>query len=159
MDEIVREAKPADLTAIYLMGFDAWGEGSSETDYLKGCESSPKYKRGTWFVIEGNGNLKSSLITYQFENGVFGIGSISTPKSFRNQGWASKLISSIITQIEQSHKSPRIFLYSDITPEFYQRFGFDSLPKIAQRYKSSVCMVKGIRSEEFVSSDQTPEYF
>ena len=32
---------------IYLMGYDAWGEGETQADYLNICSSSPKYAQGS----------------------------------------------------------------------------------------------------------------
>lgn len=69
-----RPAIPADMDRIYMMGFDAWGEGSNQDDYLSGCRSSPKYAQGKWFVLEHDQELLSSLIVYSLdpENSIFG---------------------------------------------------------------------------------------
>lgn len=159
MNPNVRPANSDDLDAIFLMGFEAWSDGNSKNDYLDECRSSSKYKRGSWFVFEENGNLLSSLITYHFKADTFGIGSIATPRLNRNKGHASKLIFEVLKRFDQSSKTVRIFLYSDIKPEFYEKFGFKRLPEVAQRYQTTTCMVRGANPKEFISTDQVPEYF
>ena len=160
MSEILRKAVQSDLDQIYLMGIDVWAEGATDTDYLDACRSSPKYKRGTWYVLEKDSNLLSSLIVYQQGSKQFGIGSIATPKFLRKKGYASKLIFKVVAELEQKDQEVTIFLYSDISPEFYEKFGFQRLPSQLQRYKATICMARGIAVQSVVTDESaTPEYF
>lgn len=155
-----RKANPIEFDQIYLMGSDVWADGS-EAEYLHACRTSPKYARGTWYVLENaNGVITSSLIVYKLAPEQFGIGSIATSKALRKQGHASKLISDILRQINEESSGSAIFLYSDIAPEFYERFNFVQIPQLAQRYKTTTCMVLGKGIEKFFSDKSTtPEYF
>jgi ribosomal protein S18 acetylase RimI-like enzyme len=160
VQEIVRQANPADLIQVYLMGFDTWSDGRPEADYLEACQASPKYKRGTWYVLDADSQLLSSLIVYQLSPERLGIGSIATPKSLRKKGYASKLLSKVISQLEEQYPGAVIFLYSEISPEFYERFGFQRLPPALQRYEEAVCMVRGRAIQSFGTDRSiTPEYF
>lgn len=160
MPETFRKAVPSDLDQIYFMGIDVWADGASDTDYLEACRASPKYKRGTWYVLEKDSNLLSSLIVYQHNAKQFGIGSIATPKLLRKKGYASKLILKVINELEQKAKEVTIFLYSDISPEFYEKFGFYRLPSEFQRYKTTICMARGSIGQNIVTDKSaTPEYF
>lgn len=142
------------------MGFDVWAEGASETDYLDSCRTSPKYKKGTWYVLEEDSYLLSSLIAYQQGPKQFGIGSISTPKSLRKNGYASYLILNVIAELEEMDPEVTIFLYSDISPEFYEKFGFQRLPAELQRYKTTICMARGSAVQNLITDKAaTPEYF
>ena len=159
-NRLSRKAHQSELDQIYMMGFDVWAEGACE-DYLTACRSSPKYKRGTWYVLETeNGHLITSLIVYALAPDQFGIGSIATPKHLRRQGNASQLISDVIRQIEQASPGATIFLYADIGPDFYERFNFARLPPHAQRYGTTTCMVRGENTAKLFSDNiATPEYF
>ena len=154
-----RKAHLHELDQIFMMGFDVWSTGSME-EYIAICHSSRKYQQGCWYVLENNhGTLMSSLIVYKLGINKYGIGSIATPKELRGKGLASKLISDVIQKIEQESQDAVIFLYSDIHPEFYERFNFIRLPMSAQRYGKTTCMVRGIDVEQFVVQSSTPEYF
>lgn len=160
MQTDVRQAKVEEYDQIYLMGFDVWADGNSEEEYLAGCRNSPKYKKGTWFVLSIQGQLVSSLIIYQLDEYTVGVGSIATPLDLRGKGYASKLISSIIDTFERKNSEMRFFLYSDINPEFYEKFGFTRIDTNAQRYTTTTCMVRGESIQGFLGDkEKTPEYF
>ncbi len=154
-----RKATEDDFTTIFMMGFDVWGNGSA-TKYLEECRSSSKYKSGQWFVLKAeDGTLVSSLIVYTFGANEFGFGSIATPKELRKQGYASNLISRVLQQIKCNSPNAAVFLYSDIDPAFYERFDFRQVPRSAQRYETTTCMVQKNSIETFTAPPQTPEYF
>jgi hypothetical protein len=51
-------------------------------------------------------------------------------------------------------------LYSDILPEFYEAFGFVRLKSEGQRYKPTICMVKGRKITKLLADkESSPEYF
>ncbi|MGZ3788982.1 MAG: GNAT family N-acetyltransferase [Bacteriovorax sp.] len=155
----IRKAIQSEFDQIYLMGLDVWAEGPEE-EYLTACRTSPKYEKGTWYVLGEGAQLLSSLILYQLGEGKFGIGSIATPKALRKRGYGSKLLSEVINLIESSSSETFIFLYSDIEPEFYEKFKFVKIPPIAQRYKTTTCMVRGQNIGKFFNDKlTTPEYF
>lgn len=139
------------------MGFDTWSEGSDRDQYLANCRASPKYKKGQWFVLSNGTNLLSSLIIYQFAERRFGIGSIATSMKFRNKGYASKLICSVIADIEKHNPHGAIFLYSDINANFYERFEFVRV-WTEERGSSSTCMVRA-RDLKKALAEGAPSYF
>ena len=104
--------------------------------------------------------LLSSMIVYKLEENIFGIGSISTPVCLRNKNYGSKLIFQTLELLTNEFHASAIFLYSDIKPKFYEKFGFKKLPQNYQRYKDTSCMVRVENLEEFLSSHlNVPEYF
>ena len=155
LDFDIRPATKEDQDGIYLMGYDVWSGGKSESDYLKECRASLKYKRGTWWVLADGDELLSSLIVYDFGKASYGIGSIATIPSARKQGFASHLISEVMADLEDEHPRLKLFLYSDIHAAFYEKFGFKPLPENQQRYKPSLCMAFG----EGSVMAQAPDYF
>lgn len=157
----VREAAQADLDHVYMMGFDAWGEGQAENVYLEQCRASPKYKRGRWYVLEDErGELLSSLITYKLGPGTAGIGSIATPPALRKRGLAARLIKDVLALLTREG-AKTVFLFSDIAPEFYESLGFRKLPASLQRYPKSACMAWGVSAAEIVNAPgfTPPAYF
>jgi N-acetylglutamate synthase-like GNAT family acetyltransferase len=153
----LREATQAEMNDIFMMGFDAWSEDMTKESYLESCTNSPKYQKGTWWLLENsNSELLCSLIVYQFETSVFGIGSIATPVELRGRGYASDLVNRVSNYLEQTNKAKAIFLYSDIKPDFYESLGFVKLKKELQLYDSSTCMIRSsISSDDF----EAPKYF
>ena len=138
-----RKAKENDLDSIYLMGEDVWGEGLPTHQYLDSCRSSKKYARGQWYILENeNGVLLSSLITYALAPQIMGMGSIATHLNLRKQGYASQLILQVIDSFKLTDESIHWFLYADISPQFYEKFGFQALPAKYQNHGESVCMIK-----------------
>ncbi|MCR4294411.1 MAG: GNAT family N-acetyltransferase, partial [Elusimicrobia bacterium] len=116
----------------YRMGYDAWGEGHALDAYLASCRASPKYAAGTWWVLVGDEGVPlSSLHAHEIPlpSGppAVGLGSIATPPELRGRGHASSLIAGFLRAREESHGTEVFFLFSDIAPAFYERFGFAAL--------------------------------
>ena len=146
------------MHTVYMMGFDVWAEGDSETRYLDVCRNAPKYKKGQWFVLENDeGKLVSSLICYRnvfgLAEGCVGIGSVATSPDQRKKGYAAILLKDIITRLRET--TSHIFLYSDIAPAFYKKLGFQILNDDLQKHKPSLCMVYGAD----LSNLNVPSYF
>ena len=143
-----------------MMGFETWADGAIELDYLNLCRDAPKYKTVQWYLLKEEDELLSSLIVYKFEGNAFGIGSISTPAFLRKKGFASKLISQVIELLENECNASAIFLYSNIESDFYEKFGFEELPKSYQLYNKTTCMVRVVNLDEFLRLDLgLPKYF
>jgi len=157
---IIRKANTEEFDEIYMMGFAEWSSGASEIDYLNDCRNSAKYASGTWFVLSEGSKLLSSLIVYELAENNFGIGSISTAPQNQKHGYASKLITGVVSDIEKLHADCLIFLYSDINAEFYEKFKFIKLPMTKQRYKNTSCMVYGNDSQNYLlKNEPAPDYF
>lgn len=154
-----REPKTEEFDEIYKMGFDVWADGESLESYLDGCRTSPKYRNGEWFVLEKNGSLLSSLLLHSFENNIYGVGSIATATNQRKNGYASVLIENVLRNLQTNRNSKITYLYSDINPEFYERFGFKILPQSLQKYKTTTCMVRFTDSEIDFGKLNPPTYF
>ncbi len=154
---LFRSPRPDELDTVYRMGFDVWAEGKDETAYLAECRASPKYRANEWCVAEDAGTLVASLLIHRFDDEVFGIGSLATPPESRGKGFASELIQYTIDRLEKKDGATLIYLYADIDPEFYTRFGFRALPADLQKYPGSVCMAK-IQNPNFKITSP-PKYF
>ncbi len=154
-----RIAKSDELEHIYMMGFDVWSDGTSQVEYLANCRTSSKYARGIWYVLTSDDQPISSLITYKLEPNQVGIGSIATPISYRKRGYASELIKRVMDEFDATLDVPTYFLYTDISPTFYERFGFKALPLEFQKYESSTCMIKPGRKQVPLTDSTLPKYF
>lgn len=156
----VREADIADLNAIYMMGFDAWGEGRTQADYLEACRRSGKYARGQWFVRDADGDAVSSLILYEntfdLPPDCYGIGSLATAPGHRSQGHASRLVTDLLGRLEGS-PARGVYLFSEIGSGFYQHLGFEPV-RVEQPYPDCLCMVRAFRDPESLLST-VPSYF
>ena len=140
----IREGLPADVDTIFMMGYDAWGEGASVQAYLEQCRSSTKYPQGTWYVLEEGGELLSSLIVYRqgFElpAGCWGVGSVATPPPQRRRGHAARLLAHVDGMAETA-SARAIYLFSGIDPAYYGKFGYEPV-KVATPNPDAVCMAR-----------------
>lgn len=161
---MIRPATAKDLDAVYLMGYDAWGDGKPVEEYLASCRASRKYQSGTWYVLEEGGKLYSSLIVYRLDREnetAQGIGSLATPRAERRAGYATMLLAGILAVLDQT--ATTIYLHSEIKTDFYERHGFRRVPEAFQRNSGSVCMIRcsDARFAELMSSPvyRAPDYF
>ena len=123
-----RKASPDELNAIFWMGFDAWGEGLSPTEYLASCHASQKYHSGVWYVLIVDNQPVSSLIVYRdrfgLGQGCFGIGSLATTPAMRGQGFGAHLLRGVTGMLLDSPGAVATFLHADIDHHFYERLGY-----------------------------------
>ena len=152
----LRNPHSNELDQIYEMGFDVWSGGSDREEYLESCRNSRKYQGGEWLVIEKEQKLLCSLLVHRFDEGRYGIGSIATVPEKRKKGYASVLITRAIERLEKEG-AISIYLYSDINPKFYEKFGFVALSDEQQKYPDSICMIKTQDLSRLVS--EPPKYF
>lgn len=150
----IRKATSDDLDDIYMMGFDAWGEGLDQEEYLRSCRRSPKYKQGNWYVGCAKDHLIASLIVYEdifhLPSQSFGIGSVATCPNYRKQGYGSQLVIEISRYLLNDKEGQYVFLHSDIDASFYERMGYS-------RIGDGSCMVKGKKGDQY--NGVVPDYF
>jgi hypothetical protein len=137
---LYRQALQAELEAIFKAGFAQWHKNRTYEQYC--IDNAKEDAYGTRYVIEVGDEIVSSLIVLEFSDiggsKVYGIGSVITPKLHTGQGFATELLKNSIQQKDDAY----IFLYSEIAPVFYERFGFRILPPAYQKDAESICMVK-----------------
>lgn len=136
---IIRRAKQTEISLLFEQGYKEWSKNRSFEHY---CNDNSKEDRfGTRYVIEINSEIVSSTIVLELQriNGrkAYGIGSVLTPQNHRGNGYAAKLISQCINLVYEDNSI--IFLYSDISPTFYEKLNFKLLPLQLQRYNTP-CM-------------------
>lgn len=138
---IFRQSKQEEIEDLFREGYQVWSRNRTFEQYCKDNRKEDAY--GIRYVIEENGDIVSSLILLSlkeiFGRKVYGIGSVLTPALHKHKGYATILIKKCIEQI--SDKNAMIFLYSEITPSFYERFCFRVLPQNLQKDSGSICMV------------------
>lgn len=162
-----RPANEDEHDAVYMMGYDAWSDGQSVEEYLRGCRSSKKYKSGRWFVLSDDGVPRASLLIHSFEPWgtriVRGIGSVATHPAFRRRGYGHGIMAAAIADLTKRENAGIVFLYSDISPDFYVRDGFVTLPGAYQTARDSLAMVMMLpRYDESIIEeyqDRIPKYF
>lgn len=130
---IIRKAMQTEIHSLFEQGYKEWSKNRSFEQYC--IDNSKEDGFGTRYVMEKNGEIVSSTIVLELEriNGrkAYGIGSVLTPQNHRGNGYAAKLISKCINLVYQNNSI--IFLYSDISPTFYEKLNFKRLPLHLQR--------------------------
>ena len=142
----IRLAQPADLSAVFEMGFESWGEGRSLSEYKDFCSQAPKYQKGLRYVLEISDQLVSSCMCYEYVLApylkVLGIGSVATNKNFRQKGYASHLLEQLLNEYIRNSFYDTFVLFSDIEPKFYEKLGFVIAPDELQNCANSILMIK-----------------
>ena len=167
LSTVFKKATSEQLPEIYMMGYDAWGGSLEKAEYLLECGSSPKYKSGTWFVLEADLVPVSSLLVHGFSPWgkiqIRGIGSLATAREFRNIGYGHQIVKRAVRYLYEHESAAVIFLFSDIDPLFYRSLGFRELPERHQKVSQSVLMAwtsPAIEASVFdVNDERLPRYF
>ena len=137
---IFREAAKEEIPFLFQEGYKEWSKNRTFEQYC--VDNSKDDAIGIRYVIEENGVIASSTVLLRLESllgkNVYGLGSILTSQNHRGKGYGSELIKQCIKLIPGDNTI--IFLYSDIKPAYYEKFGFQSLPEKLQKYEKSVCM-------------------
>ena len=138
---IFRQARSNETAGLFEEGYKVWSKNRTFEQYC--ADNSKEDALGTRHVIESGGEIVSSIILLKLKdfrgNKVHGIGSVLTPEKHAGKGYATMLIKHCLNTVS---KDALIFLYSDINPQFYARFGFRALPSRFQKKDNSVCMLR-----------------
>ena len=132
-----RQAEPEETAVLFRAGYKVWSRGRSLEQYCLDNGREDAY--GTRYVIEAAGEIVSSAILLRLarlaDKKTYGIGSVLTPPDFAGRGYATRLLIACLELVDR--EDAIVFLYSDIGPAFYARFGFRPLPDAFQRYHST----------------------
>ena len=138
---IFREARESEIVSILKEGYAVWYKGRTWEQYFADNHKEDAY--GTRYVVEDGGRIVSSLILLPlgktFDRQIYGIGSVITPSEFWHKGYAAELLEKTLQLVEDGDVG---FLYSEVPPPFYERFGFRILPANMQKDPDSICMVR-----------------
>lgn len=138
---IFREACKSEIACILKEGCLVWHKGRTWEQYFADNHKEDAY--GARYVVEDGGQIVSSLILLRFgkifDRQVYGIGSVITPPEFRHRGYAAELLENTLKLVRDGDI---VFLYSEVPPPFYERFGFRILPANMQKDPDSICMVR-----------------
>jgi predicted N-acetyltransferase YhbS len=147
------------MDSIYMMGFDVWRETLDSESYLRTCRESTKYRRGSWFVLEAEGALVSSMLVYDggfaLPVHALGFGSIATHPRDRGRGYGSALLRSVLGS-PLCRSASAIYLHSDIAPAFYAPFGFVPL---RESRPGAMCMGRPGEGRPLPLAASIPDYF
>jgi len=157
----IRRAEEPDLETVYEMIFDP-REGISLDQHRARCRSSRKLKSGVHWVLERDGELLSSLITYRFDHPPFapavGIANLNTFSAHRNLGHASRLLRGVLREFESCQGIEIFYLLSDIGTAFYERLGFRALPVSASRSRAGSVPMLRCRPEAWETTVKNQSY-
>lgn len=160
---LFRQAAKEEIPYLFQEGYKEWSKNRTFKQYC--IDNNKDDEIGTRYVIEEDGQVVSSTVLLRLKsiNGspVYGLGSILTSKDHRGKGYGIALIKKCIDLA--SNDNSIIFLFSDINPSYYEKFGFRILPKGLQKCKKSICMAycnDSVWNELIkVDVDRLPDYF
>lgn len=160
---LFRQAAKEEIPFLFQEGYKEWRKNRTFEQYC--LDNSKDDAIGTRYVMEENGQIVSSAVLLRLKSipgkNVYGLGSILTSKIHRGKGYGIELIKKCMRLIPDDNTI--IFLYSDINPAYYEKFGFQILPKELQKYEKSVCMAycnEWVWNELInADADSIPNYF
>lgn len=141
-----REMSASEREIVYIMGYKEWGKGTSKEDYWDICLYEETGLSGIRFVLKSQtGEIASSLIVFPHKRmnqwNAYVIESLVTPREQRGKGYGKELVRRVIKLLEKNGSEPIVFLYSDISPTYYESLSFRMLPKKFQKHNSTYLMV------------------
>lgn len=139
----IREGQQAEREAFFMMGFDAWGGGKTQQEYLDALRPVARYNQGIWYVLEGDGGPVAALIVYHaglnLPAGCWGVGSVATAPEHRRQGYAALLMRHVV-DLARNKAARGVYLFSGVSPAYYAQFGFECV-RAPQAEGQAPCMV------------------
>lgn len=156
----IREGLQAERESFFLLGFDAWGEGKTEQEYLEALRPIARYDTGTWYVLDGVSGPAAALIVYRsglnLPEGCWGIGSVATAPEYRRQGYAAVLIRHVI-DLASCAAARGIYLFSGVDTAYYARFGFECVDA-PQPERQAPCMLLALQAAGDLKN-RVPDFF
>ncbi len=156
----IREGRQDEREAFFMMGYDTWGGGKSEEEYLASLRPVPRYAEATWFVLEVEGEKVAALALYKsglsLPPGCWGVGSVATAPEQRRRGYAAVLMRHVV-QLAETKGARGVYLFSGVGTEYYAQFGFAPVDA-TQPEGEAPCMVLALRDIEELM-EVVPEFF
>lgn len=131
IDPWVRRLEPADLEAARALTDDVFGIGPDLARVAIPDDATSRPGQTVWGVFTDRGELVSPLLCVQVED-VVGLWGIATPTRFRRQGYARRLMNSVLAAAAQSGAR---FAVGHTTPDgeaFDTSVGFEILERWQQ---------------------------
>jgi predicted acetyltransferase len=118
---------------------DLWGKGTSVSErhakQLKRMSDAGPEMTFMSGIVNENGNLLASLKRYYFTLKVadksyrcLGLGGVYTHKDHRKKSLAAQLIKTVCEESRARYGCSFALLFSDISPSYYEKFGFKATP-------------------------------
>ncbi len=156
----IREGSQQERESFFMMGFDAWGGGKSEEEFLEALRPVQRYDLGTWYVLQGEDGPVAALILYRsglnLPAGCWGVGSVATWPEHRRRGYAAVLMQHVVA-LGEEEDARGIYLFSGVSPDYYRQFGFEFV-SAAQPEDQDPCMVLAYQDVEELSN-AVPDFF
>ncbi len=153
------------LEQILDQSYGLWGEGLTRADYARYNRVQLRMPWGVdnlrRLALVDNGTLLSTLKRYEFTTRldgraarVVGLGAVFTPPALRGRGYAAELIERVLRQAAGEGFQFGM-LFSEISPAFYERFGFRSVPveqqllEVSRRAGAPAMLVRSGEDRDF----------
>lgn len=131
---VIRPANDKDRLATLENTWRHWGGGLTRDEFFENRLNSPQFQRSRRFVGLIDDEVVVSLAAYTCRFQLQGdlldgvaIGSVYTKEDHRGHGYASQLMS-YVDRIHTTGGAKLSVLYSDISPQFYERLGYVTCP-------------------------------
>lgn len=156
----LRKADPEDIETLLTFGFDAWHEGRDLNTFLNSYATSFNHIYGQRYLLENlEGEIICDVNTLRFSRNVTGLASLATNPKYRKKGFASLLLTAVMSLLRHEAPNTKFLLFSEIDPKFYEKLGFKSLPANKQHHLPSLAMGHSEDALTDIEMDFARNYF
>jgi predicted acetyltransferase len=127
----IHPANEAERLAAYRQVHEVWGGDKPLEEFVSARLRSIQHNRARWWVLTVDGEVCASLGSYPLRFMAhgravqgFGFGAVYTPPAQRKRGYAEQLCRHV-AQVEQSGGAEVGLLFSDISPDYYAKMGWE----------------------------------
>jgi ribosomal protein S18 acetylase RimI-like enzyme len=140
----VRVASKSEQVIFLPFGFDAWGAGRTQEEFVASYQLNKNHLRGVRYLLElPDGEIVANANTLRLGPAQVGLASISVKPEHRRRGYASLLVRAVMEIFRLENPHIRFMLYSEVEIGIYERLGFAALPDDVQCHRPSVAMATG----------------
>ncbi|MBM81967.1 MAG: hypothetical protein CMJ78_15450 [Planctomycetaceae bacterium] len=161
----IHEASFEERKQIYANVFDFWQWADTVEEHVEMRMESVQHQRARWYAGYLDGELVSSLGAYPIDFSFNGecvpgisIGSVHTLEAYRGRGLVPQLMRRV-EELEVDNGARLSMLYSDISPGYYARLGYQRCPSwyVWLDVENLADAETEFELEEFMVADQLDE--
>jgi len=145
---VVRKLALHESEQVLNFGFDAWGDGRTQSEFIDSYKDNLNHLRGQRFVLENtDGGILSTVNTLRLTADTTGLAWLATHPEHRKQGHATILMHAVMALLRHENPDMSCVLHSEIGVRYFERFGFEKASVEHQHFEKSVAMVAAHDSE------------
>lgn len=156
----VRALAINEAAEVLPFGFDAWGDGRTQTEFVESYKNNLNHMRGQRYVLQTmEGGMLATVNALRFSSETTGLAWLATHPEHRKQGHATILMHAVMALLRLENPDMAFILHSEIGVRYFERFGFEKAPVEHQHFEKSVAMIAAPEQEPAGLENLFKEFF